>query len=68
MITVAEGVTSLIDPTRIAELIVEAREEVALEWKEIAAESPKEHMEIQRMRLNRMMGVTDAEGAEEPFQ
>ena len=68
MITVAEGVTSLIDPTRITELVLKARKEVALEWKEISAESPKEHMKIQRMRLNRMMGVTDVEGAEEPFQ
>jgi len=67
MITVAEGVTSLIDPTRIAELVLKAREEVALEWKELAAEASKDHMAIQRMRLNKMMGVTEVE-TEEPFQ
>ena len=61
MITVDEGVTSLIDPTRIAELVMEAREDVATEWKALAAESPKEHMEIQRMRLNRIMGVQDVD-------
>lgn len=67
MITVAEGATHLIDPTRIAEIILEEREDIALEWKELAAESPKEHMEIQRMRLNRMMrGNNEAE--EESFQ
>jgi hypothetical protein len=67
MITIAEGVTHLIDPTRITELILEEREEVALEWKEMAAESPKEHMEIQRMRFNRMMRANvEVEG--ESFQ
>lgn len=67
MINVAEGVTSLIDPTRIAELILNKREEVALEWKALAEEAPMQHMEIQRLRLNRIMGVTEEEN-EQPFQ
>jgi hypothetical protein len=67
MITVAEGVTHLLDPTRIAEILLNQRKEVALEWKQVAAESPKEHMEIQRMRLNRLMGVK-VKVDEESFQ
>jgi hypothetical protein len=67
MITIAEGVTHLIDPTRIAEVLLNQRKEVALEWKQVAADSPKEHMEIQRMRLNRIMGVK-VEVDEESFQ
>lgn len=68
MINVADGVTSLIDPTRIAELVLEARKEVALEWKQLAEQAPHEHMEIQKMRLNRIMGVSTKKESEDHFQ
>jgi hypothetical protein len=47
--------SSVIDPTQIAELILREREQVALEWKEIAIEAPQHHMKIQKLRLDRMM-------------
>ena len=47
--------SSVIDPTQIAELILREREQVALEWKEIASEAPQYHMKIQKLRLDRMM-------------
>lgn len=61
MIQLDDDVTSLIDPTRIAELILTEREKVCLEWKEIAEASPVEHTDIRRLQLNRAMGVCDEE-------
>jgi hypothetical protein len=55
MVQVSEDVTALIDPTRIAELLLRQREQVALEWKEIAARVPEDHMEIKRLQLNLLM-------------
>ena len=52
----SEDVTELVDPTRIAEQVLKMREEVALEWKEIASNVPVAHMDIQRLQLNLLMG------------
>ena len=57
LITVKKGVTSLIDPTRIAELVVMEREKVAREWQELARISPQEHFTVRQMMLNKMMGI-----------
>jgi hypothetical protein len=59
----SDTVTSLIDPVRIAELILQEREQVALEWKQVAQNSPQMHMEIKRLQLNRLMGRTGNEEA-----
>lgn len=48
--------SSVIDPTAIAELILREREQVALDWRDIALEAPEHHMRIQKLRLLRMMG------------
>jgi hypothetical protein len=57
MIQVSEDVTALIDPIRIAELILYERAKVAMEWKELARVSPEEHFKIRQLMLNRMMGI-----------
>ena len=52
---VNKGETTLVNPVGIAEVIVRAREKVALEWKDIAQQVPEEHLEIQRLTLNQML-------------
>lgn len=47
----------LVDPVRVVELILKEREELALEWLEIALDAPKSHTEIKRWQLNRLMGI-----------
>lgn len=61
LMQISETLTSLIDPVRIAELILQEREQVALEWKQVAKSSPQMHMEIKRLQLNRLMGRTGEE-------
>eukprot|EP00521_Asterionellopsis_glacialis_P011810 CAMPEP_0195292604 /NCGR_PEP_ID=MMETSP0707-20130614/10222_1 /TAXON_ID=33640 /ORGANISM="Asterionellopsis glacialis, Strain CCMP134" /LENGTH=351 /DNA_ID=CAMNT_0040353105 /DNA_START=423 /DNA_END=1478 /DNA_ORIENTATION=- len=68
MVQVDEGVTGLIDPTHIASLILNEREQVATEWQDIAKTSPTEHMEIQKAMLNRMMGKTEITQEEKSFE
>jgi hypothetical protein len=58
MVTSEEkGKPVLIDPLRIAEVVVLERERVAKEWIEVAKTSPEEHTEIRKLQLNRMMGL-----------
>jgi hypothetical protein len=66
MVQSSEDTTSLIDPTRLAELILREREKVALEWKDIAANVPEAHMTIRRMQLNLLMGISNAPVEGEP--
>jgi hypothetical protein len=49
--------TVLIDPLRLAEVIVLERQLVCNEWAKIAKQSPEEHMEIQKLQLDRMMNM-----------
>jgi hypothetical protein len=49
--------TVLIDPIRLAEMVLAAREKVALEWKELVVQVPVAHMEIKRQQLNLLMGI-----------
>lgn len=54
----------LVDPIRVAELILNERERVALEWLEIALDVPMSHSQIKRWQLNRLMGIdTSVEGS-----
>ena len=46
-----DGKTALIDPVRLAGMVLAKREEVALEWKELAAVVPDEHLAVQRFLL-----------------
>ena len=43
-----------------AEIILQEREKVALEWKEIATAIPEAHFDIKRLQLNLMMGISNA--------
>uniref|UniRef100_A0A7S3L649 Uncharacterized protein n=1 Tax=Amphora coffeiformis TaxID=265554 RepID=A0A7S3L649_9STRA len=52
---VNKGETTLVNPAGIAEVIIRVREEVALEWKDMAQQVPEEHLEIQRLTLNQML-------------
>ena len=58
MIT-TQGMNSLVDPMRVAQMILKKREDVALEWQEISRGSPDEHFGIRRMMLNKLMGISD---------
>jgi len=57
MISSKPGVTLFIDPIRVAESIMSAREQVAVEWRELARVSPTEHFTVRKMMLNKMMGI-----------
>jgi len=48
----------LIDPLMFADLILKKREEVALEWKEVARASPDEHFGIRKEMLNILIGAS----------
>jgi hypothetical protein len=54
-VQVGDGSTTMIDPTKIAEVLIEARETVALEWRSQAQLMPDEHLEIKRLQLNQML-------------
>jgi len=58
-----EGFTTMIDPIRIAELILKEREQVALEWREIAKAAPQDHFYIKRLQLNILMGIGTSQDA-----
>ena len=49
------GTRSLVDPTRLAELILEKRKSVALEWKTLAELVPDEHVGIRRLQFEQLM-------------
>jgi hypothetical protein len=53
--TTNTGEASVVHPTKIAELVLKERERVALDWMAIAKEAPKDHMKIQKLRLDKMM-------------
>ncbi|CAB9511194.1 expressed unknown protein [Seminavis robusta] len=65
-----KDLTYLVDPVKVAEIILNEREKVALEWKQQLAEQTKEdHMALQKMVLARVMGqsieeceIVDSEG------
>jgi hypothetical protein len=47
--------TMLVDPTRIAEQILDVRRDVAAEWAQRASTVPELHVEIKRQQLNLLM-------------
>jgi len=53
------GVASLVDPMGIVKSIMKVRKQVALDWKEIVEDSSREHSGIQRLQLNRLMGINN---------
>jgi hypothetical protein len=46
----------LVDPVRVAELILKERESVTDEWIDLALNSPNLHTDIKRMQFQRLMG------------
>jgi hypothetical protein len=48
----------LVEPVRVAELILKERERVALEWLEVALDAPNVHLKIKRLQLQRLMGIS----------
>jgi len=61
----SKEVTYLVDPTDVAELILEQRALVALEWKELCANIPQLHMNIKRMQLDLLTGKSTECGSNE---
>eukprot|EP00522_Entomoneis_paludosa_P001334 CAMPEP_0172473162 /NCGR_PEP_ID=MMETSP1065-20121228/68715_1 /TAXON_ID=265537 /ORGANISM="Amphiprora paludosa, Strain CCMP125" /LENGTH=694 /DNA_ID=CAMNT_0013231331 /DNA_START=154 /DNA_END=2238 /DNA_ORIENTATION=- len=57
-----EGNTALIDPVRLAGMILQARENVAMEWRTLAAMVPDEHLGIRRLQLSQQIVGTAAPG------
>lgn len=61
-VTTDDDVMELVDPLRIAEDLLEARSNVALEWKDIMEHQvPADHMELQRLVLAVRMGQSPSE-------
>ena len=56
----SEETTALIDPIRLAEIILREREQVASEWMDIAAHVPVAHTEIKRLQLSLLMSIPNA--------
>lgn len=54
-----DATASLVDPTRIAEHILESRQHVAIEWARHAASVPESHMEIKRLQLDLLLKSYD---------
>lgn len=48
----------LIDPVRVAKLILKERERVALEWLEVALDASNVHLKIKKLQLERLMGIS----------
>lgn len=55
MLQVHKAETTLVNPAGMAEVVLKAREQVALEWTALAQQVPDEHLEIQRLSLNQML-------------
>ncbi|KAL7567980.1 hypothetical protein ACA910_019688 [Epithemia clementina (nom. ined.)] len=51
-----KGRAALIDPTRLAEVILDKRKSVALEWKTLAELVPDEHLAIRRLQFDQLLG------------
>jgi len=49
------AISCLVDPTRIAEQILEMRQVVAREWAARAAQVPERHMDLKRLQLNHLL-------------
>lgn len=47
--------TALVDPVRLAEIILREREQVALEWQAMSQDIPNDHFVIKRLQLDRLM-------------
>ena len=52
-----EGLRALVDPMKVAEMILVEREAVSLEWHGISRGSPDEHFGIRKIMLNWLMGI-----------
>ena len=58
----SKGRTALIDPTRLAELILHTRKRVSLEWKALAEAVPDEHLAIRRLQLDQLIKGMGSDG------
>ena len=45
----------IVHPTKIAELVLKEREQVAIDWMAIVKDAPNDHMRIQALRLEKLM-------------
>jgi len=55
----SDDTSCLVDPTRIAEQILEMRQVVAREWQAQAASVPELHVDLKRLQLDRLMESYD---------
>lgn len=60
LITLNDDLTLMVDPHFVAKELLKERELVAQEWKELARNAPQEHMEIKRLQLNLLMGISNS--------
>jgi hypothetical protein len=68
IIQVTEEESNLVDPLRVAELVLQQREQVAEEWLEQALDVPQAHTDIKRWQFNRLMGRAINESIEYGFE
>ena len=63
-----EGDIALVDPLRVADLVLKHREQVAEDWLEMALDVPDSHTQIKRMQFNRLMGRSIEETIKSGFE
>jgi hypothetical protein len=54
-VSTSDGFTALLDPVRVAQMILDERRTVALEWQARCREVPNDHIQIKRLQLDRLM-------------
>jgi hypothetical protein len=54
-VSTSDGFTALVDPVRVAQMILDERKLVALEWQARCRDVPNDHIQIKRLQLDRLM-------------
>jgi hypothetical protein len=67
VVQLQDEVSGLVDPVGVVRAILKEREQVSLEWLELALDVPQSHASIKRRQLNKLMGVDNYMG-ENSFQ
>jgi len=62
------GEPSIVNPLRIAEIVLIERDHIASAWSKIALLGPEKHMGIRRLMLDRLMGRVETADKSDDFQ
>lgn len=50
-----DGVSGLVNPVRLTEIVLDERRHVALEWQAMSKDVPNDHISIKRLQLDKLM-------------